>query len=167
MLDKAQAMTNDDGIQYERADLNMLKLAENEYDVVFSSLAFHYLADLPSLIQEISRSLRPSGHLIFSVEHPIYTAPSKPQSLTDEETGSIFWRLDDYDAEGLRMRNWLVTGVQKQHRTTETYVNLLLSNGLRLTDFAEWSSSREDLEMHPTWNKLPRPTFLLMGTMKS
>ncbi|KAI0841134.1 S-adenosyl-L-methionine-dependent methyltransferase [Hypoxylon sp. FL0890] len=51
MLDRARSITSDDKIKYERADLEELKLEENLYDVVFSSLTFHYLAKLPTLIK--------------------------------------------------------------------------------------------------------------------
>ncbi|KAI2467205.1 methyltransferase type 11 [Annulohypoxylon bovei var. microspora] len=167
MLDRAREMTNDDNIIYERADLEELRLRENQYDVVFSSLTFHYLANLPSLIKEISKSLKSSGRLVFSIEHPIYTAPSNPTFMMDDKTGRKFWPLDDYQAEGLRTTNWFVAGVQKQHRTIGSYINILLSNGLQLTDFTEWLPTREDLRENPAWEKEAiRPTFLLIGAMK-
>ncbi|KAI1137843.1 S-adenosyl-L-methionine-dependent methyltransferase [Hypoxylon sp. FL0543] len=87
MLDRARSITSDDRITYERADLEDLKLEGNQYGVVFSSLTFHYLANLPTLIKEIGRSLKPSGRLVCSIEHPIYTAPSKPAFVLVEEAG--------------------------------------------------------------------------------
>ncbi|KAI1417088.1 methyltransferase type 11 [Hypoxylon sp. FL1857] len=167
MLDRARNMTNDNKIKYERADLEVLKLEENQYDVVFSSLTFHYLVNLPTLIQGISRSLKPSGRLVCSVEHPIYTAPSKPNFALDEETGRKFWPLDDYQKEGLRATNWFVAGVEKQHRTVGSYLNILLSNDLQLTNFVEWCPSEEDLKRRPPWeSEIARPTFLLIGATK-
>lgn len=43
-------------------------------DVVLSSLAFHYVATFETLIKSISVWLKPGGVLVFSVEHPVYTA---------------------------------------------------------------------------------------------
>ncbi|KAI1375721.1 methyltransferase type 11 [Hypoxylon crocopeplum] len=167
MLEKARDMTKDDKVKYERADLEELRLVEHQYDVVFSSLAFHYVANLQALISEVNKSLKPSGRLVFSIEHPIYTAPSKPSMVEDEETGRRFWPLDDYQKEGLRTTNWLVTGVEKQHRTIGSYINILLTSGLQLTDFVEWCPTEEDKKRRPGWEKeIARPTFLLMGATK-
>ncbi|KAI2602374.1 methyltransferase type 11 [Hypoxylon sp. NC1633] len=167
MLDKARDMTNDDNIKYERADLEELTLADREYDLVFSSLVFHYLVNLPSLMEQIAQSMKPSGRLVFSVEHPIYTAPSKPSLITDEETGGKFWPLDDYQKEGLRTTSWFVAGVEKQHRTVETYISILLKSGMQLTDFVEWLPADEDLKKNPKWeSEIARPTFLLIGATK-
>lgn len=44
------------------------------FDVVFSSLAFHYVADFGSLVEKIGRWLTPGGKFVFSVEHPVFTA---------------------------------------------------------------------------------------------
>ncbi|KAL7627884.1 hypothetical protein AAE478_002079 [Parahypoxylon ruwenzoriense] len=167
MLGRAQNMTSDDKIRYERADLGGLKLEGGRYDPVFSSLTFHYLVNLPSLMKEISKGLKPSGRLVFSIEHPVYTAPSKPGFVVDEGTGRKFWPLDDYQREGLRTTNWLAESVKKQHRTIGTYINILLSSGLRLTDFLEWYPNEGELKRHPErGSEVIRPTFLLIGAAK-
>ncbi|GAW16560.1 hypothetical protein ANO14919_059910 [Xylariales sp. No.14919] len=167
MLEKARDMTSDDAIVYERVDLEELKLPEGGYDVVFSSLTFHYLTRLSGLVAEISKSLKRGGRLVFSVEHPLFLAPTIPNLVVDQETGRKVWQVDAYQREGLRTRNWFVEGVRKQHRTMGTYINLLLSSGLRLTDFVEWCPSEEELANNPGWDvELTRPTFLLMGAMK-
>ncbi|KAI1460446.1 methyltransferase type 11 [Annulohypoxylon moriforme] len=167
MLDKAHEMTDDEKIKYERDDLDELKLLENQYDLVFSSLALHYLINLPSLIKEISKSLKPLGRLVFSVEHPIYTAPSNPEFVVDEERKSKIWPLNDYRKEGSRTTKWFVDGVQKQHRTVGSYINILLSNGLQLIDFVEWLPTKEELKDYPASEEdVIRPKFLLVGAMK-
>lgn len=169
MLDKARGMTPDDAITFEEADLEVLTLPEEaEYDVVFSSLTFHYLENLPRLMTEISRSLRPGGGLVFSVEHPLFTAPTTPSMVVDPKTGRKVWQVDAYQREGMRMRNWFVDGVRKQHRTMGSYIRLLLDSGFRLTNFAEWCPSEAELASHPGWEEeLIRPTFLLMGAVKN
>ncbi|KAI1171185.1 methyltransferase domain protein [Nemania sp. FL0916] len=169
MLDTARRMTSDDAIVYEQADLDSLTLPEAEYDVVFSSLAFHYLVDLPRLIAEIARSLKRGGRLVFSVEHPLLTAPTTPRMVVVEpDTGRKAWLVDAYQEEGLRIRNWFVEGVRKQHRTMGSYINMLLSCGFRLAGFTEWRPTEEQLTTtHPSWaDELIRPTFLLMSAVK-
>ncbi|KAI0861767.1 methyltransferase domain protein [Xylaria cubensis] len=167
MLDKARSMTSDDDIAYEEADLEDLTLPETSYDVVFSSLAFHYLANLPQLVAEISKSLRRGGRLVFSVEHPLFTAPTEPSVLVNHRKDQMFWQIDAYQKEGVRTRDWLVEDVRKQHRTMASYINMLLDSGFRLTDFVEWCPSAEELASNPHWDiELVRPTFLLMGAVK-
>ncbi|KAK1768108.1 S-adenosyl-L-methionine-dependent methyltransferase [Phialemonium atrogriseum] len=173
MLDRARGMTEDgkhDGITYQRADLDELRLPEGDrgsYDVVFSSLAFHYLEHLPELVGKVHGALKPKGRLVFSVEHPIFTAPSTQGMQVNPETGRKYWPLDDYQKEGLRVTNWLANGVRKQHRTLATYINILLSAGFELTDFHEWHPSPEELAEHPSWDtEIVKPTFLLIGATK-
>jgi ubiquinone/menaquinone biosynthesis C-methylase UbiE len=51
MLAKARKFPADESIIYLRADLDSLELPPNTYDVAFSSLTFHYLKDLPRLVE--------------------------------------------------------------------------------------------------------------------
>lgn len=169
MLDKARRMTSDDAITFGEADLELLTLPEEaEYDVVFSALTFHYLENLPRLMAGISRCLRPGGSLVFSVEHPLFTAPTTPSMVVDAETGRKVWQVDAYQREGVRMRSWFVDGVRKQHRTMGSYIRLLLDSGFRLTNFVEWCPLEAELESNPGWEEEQiRPTFLLMGAVKN
>jgi ubiquinone/menaquinone biosynthesis C-methylase UbiE len=61
-------------VRYCRASAETLVLAPECLDLVVSSLALHYVAGYGTLIQRIARWLRPGGHLLYSVEHPICTA---------------------------------------------------------------------------------------------
>ena len=47
---------------------------EESFDVILSSLAFHYVADYENLIKKIYRMLKAGGNLVFTVEHPVFTA---------------------------------------------------------------------------------------------
>ncbi|KAI0595049.1 putative methyltransferase [Biscogniauxia sp. FL1348] len=168
MLKKARDLPYTGSIRYERGDLDKLKLPEEEYDLVFSSLAFHYLANLPGLMQEIRKSLKSSGRLVYSVEHPIRTAPSNPRFLVNGEGGRKFWALDDYFKEGPRITHWITEGVRKHHRTVESYINLLLRSGFKLTNFVEWAPTEEELKRFPERaDECIRPSFLLMGATKT
>jgi len=85
MLDRARAMTSDSGIAYEQADLEQLDLSRHTFDLIYSSLAFHYVRDMPQLLRVIRAALAPGGRLVFSIEHPIYMASTRPGWLTTED----------------------------------------------------------------------------------
>lgn len=181
MLERARRMTAEsgleDGITYQQADLETVQLPDAAYDVVFSSLALHYLEDLPGLVRRVQRALRPGGAFVFSVEHPILTAPSRPRIVKVEEgdgegkkkTEWRYWPLDDYQREGVRVTRWLeAEGVRKQHRTAGTYIATLLGAGLELTAFDEWFPRDGELRHKPETerNEMVKPTFLLVRAVK-
>ncbi|QPC78045.1 hypothetical protein HYE68_008797 [Fusarium pseudograminearum] len=162
MLSRARVMTNDTNIIYEQADLNNVRLSEygsEIYDVVFSSLTLHNLANLPGLIEQVQTVIKPRGTFVFSIEHPIYTAPTKPEFITDTVSGREYWPLDSYQKEGLRVTDWLAKGVQKQHRTVASYINLLLKAGFQIAEFDEWCPTPEEMEKCG-WQKYWKDRFI-------
>ncbi|KAG4415919.1 hypothetical protein IFR04_010937 [Cadophora malorum] len=166
MLSKAVGFPTDSCVTYVQADLESFELPINKFDIVFSSLTFHYLKGLPVLISGIYRSLTPGGALVFSVEHPIFTAPRNAKFIEDAEGQSI-WPLDSYLSEGSRTTNWLAEGVIKQHRTIATYVTILLEAGFTLSAIIEWGPSLEQVKESPQWaDERKRPPFLLMKAIK-
>lgn len=184
MIEKAKSFDTDAKIAatreicYEEHDLERIMLDEDpdcgSYDLVYSSLTFHYIEDLGRLFRQIHSSLKRGnksvkGKLVFSVEHPIYSAPVQPAAdWIDVKTAggeSQAWPLNSYSMEGLRVTSWLGTdGVRKYHRTTETYVSLLLENGFVLTGLKDWAPSDEDIAANPAWSvERHRPFFLLLA----
>ena len=166
MLAKAAQDTSDPAITYGRADLDRLDLAPGAFDLAYSSLALHYLASLEAVMAAVHAALVPGGHFVFSVEHPIYTAPTQPGFVTAED-GSRVWPLDSYLIEGRRLSNWFTPGVVKHHRTVASYVTALLSAGFTLTALQEWGPSDVQIAEHPGWaDERQRPPFLLVAARR-
>ncbi len=166
MLARAATDTNDPAIDYRRADLDQLALPHAAFDLAFSSLALHYLTGLPGLVATVHAALVPGGAFVFSVEHPIYTAPTHPAFETAPD-GRRIWPLDGYLSEGPRTTNWFAPGVVKQHRAIGTYVTTLLGAGLTLTALDEWGPSPEQIGANPGWaGERDRPPFLLVAARK-
>ena len=132
MLARAKAETHDAAISYAKADLEHLDLPSRSFDLAYSSLALHYIENLEGLLAGMRAALVPGGGLIFSVEHPIFTAPANPGWSVDA-AGRKIWPVDGYLDEGPRKTDWLAEGVIKQHRTIGTYVNLLIRSGFSLS----------------------------------
>jgi SAM-dependent methyltransferase len=166
MLAQASATTLDAAVTYTRADMERLELPPASFDLVYSSLALHYIANLDGLLSQVHRSLAQDGSLIFSVEHPIYTAPADPNWLVDA-TGCKVWPVDRYLDEGPRSTDWLAKGVIKQHRTVATYINLLLRSGFALLHVEEWGPTEEQIAARPQFaDERQRPPFLLVAARR-
>ncbi|HXH81494.1 MAG TPA: class I SAM-dependent methyltransferase [Candidatus Tectomicrobia bacterium] len=163
MLARARAASDDLAITYVRADLETVELPRGAFDLAYSSLALHYIDDLPGLLARVRDALVPGGRLVVSVEHPIYTAPSRPGWSVDAD-GRKTWPVDDYLVEGPRTTDWLTRGVIKQHRTVATYMNLLLRLGFRLHHLEEWGPTDEQIAARPEWaDERQRPPYLLLA----
>ncbi len=166
MLERAIAETRDPAIVYVRSDLEHLELRPASFDLAYSSLAFHYIEDFPRLMSQVHRTLVDGGRLVFSVEHPIYTAPSEPKFVTNS-SGRTTWPLDDYLDEGPRSTDWLAKGVIKQHRKIATYINTLVDAGFAISHIEEWGPTPEHIAEHPDWaDDHQRPPFLLISARR-
>ena len=163
MLARAAKETHDSAISYRRADLENFEASPATFELAYSSLAFHYIENLDRLLDRMYSTLVPGGRLIFSVEHPIFTAPSNPGWIVDA-SGRSQWPVDSYVDEGPRSTDWLTKGVIKQHRTIGTYVSLLLRSGFAISHLKEWTPSEEQVTAHPDWaNERERPPFLIVA----
>ncbi|MGH7122911.1 MAG: methyltransferase domain-containing protein [Stellaceae bacterium] len=163
MLARARAETSDRAITYTRADMEHLEIPPASFDLIYSSLALHYIERLSELLAQVHRALVPGGHFVFSAEHPVFTAPAEPGwSVT--AAGRRTWALDGYLEEGPRRTDWLAKGVIKQHRTLATYINMLLRVGFSLIHVEEWGPSSEEIATKPIWaDERRRPPFLLVS----
>lgn len=163
MIARARAETADEHIVYEIADLESLALPAAAFDLAYSSLAFHYLADFGSMARRVHAALAPGSSFVFTIEHPIYMAPTKPAWATDAE-GKRSWALNSYALEGGRETDWLAQGVVKHHRTLATTINALIESGFVLRKMNEWSPSLEALNANPDLqDEIERPMFLLIA----
>jgi SAM-dependent methyltransferase len=167
MLARARAETSDPAIVYQRADLETVVLAERSADLVYSSLALHYIRDLAGLLGRARAALVPGRAFVCSVEHPMTTAPAKPGWIADAQ-GRKAWPVNGYMDEGPRSTDWLAKGVIKQHRTIETYLDLLRGAGFTLTRLIEWAPSPQQVAAEPDWaHERERPFFLLMACRRA
>jgi len=166
MLERARQLTPAGGIAYTQADLETVELPRASYDLVYSSLAFHYIEDLPALLAKVHDTLVPGGALVFSIEHPIYMAPSHPGWHVDER-GQKTWPINGYQVEGPRTTDWLAQGVIKYHRTLGTLLNTLMGTGFTLRHVDEWGPTDELLAAQPELaEERERPMMLLVSARR-
>jgi len=166
MIDRARTDTADPAIAYRIADIEMLDLPELAFELVYSALTFHYIADFGRLAQMIHKALTPGGNLVFTVEHPIFMAAARPHWIVDED-GRRTWPVNGYSIEGERRTDWFVNGVVKYHRTLGTTLNALVGAGFELRRIEEFAPTDDQIEQAPELvEELDRPMMMLISAHK-
>ena len=158
---QAQAQTQDPRVSYRLTNIENLNLPAASFDLVYSSLALHYIPDFGAVCAAVRRLLTPAGALSFrSSTRSIPPPATRAANRCDRRQGVA---VDSYLLEGPRVTDWITPGVVKQHRTLATYVNSLLEQGFRLMRLEEWGPP-EQIAEQPDWAaEVHRPPFLLVG----
>lgn len=163
MLEVALDINNDKKITYQQSAIEDINFPADTFDVVFSSLAFHYISNFEDLVCKISKWLKKNGEFIFSVEHPLYTSSGKQDCCYDAEGKILHFPVDNYYYEGKREVNFLGEPIIKYHRTLTGYINSLLSSGFELTNLIEPKPPIEMRELEEMKNEMRRPMMLLIS----
>lgn len=167
MLERAKRDTCDPKIRYQRLAIEDIDYSAEEFDVVISSLAFHYVKNFAEVCKKVYHCLSRGGSFIFSVEHPIFTACAGQDWCYGSQGEKLHWPVDDYQDEGLRVTSFLNEHVIKYHRTLAGYINIVIEAGFRITRISEPVPSQEMLTRDPEMrNELRRPMFLMIAVTK-
>jgi SAM-dependent methyltransferase len=168
MLALARAQWSHPRVTYRRATIEGVTFPPARFDLVVSSLAFHYIDDYSGLVQRIAEWLAPHGVLVYSTEHPIFTARLPGDGwVVDADGRRTGWGLDRYADEGAREETWCVPGVRKVHRPFAALINGLLDAGLVVERVVEPVPSEPWLESRPQFrDERRRPMFLLVRARK-
>jgi len=170
MLEVAREENSDPAITYLNMPMEDLGGLDGMFDVVISSLAFHYVEDFKSLIENIYAKTRSGGVFVFSQEHPINTTYGNcdfERWTRDGNGEKIYVNLANYCREGLRESGWFVEGIKKYHRTFSTIVNTLAEAGFTIEKMIEPVPDEEIMRKHPEQNDLfHKPDFLVVRASK-
>jgi malonyl-CoA O-methyltransferase len=90
-----------------------LPFPDEAFALVVAGLVVEHVADLPALLKEVVRVLRPKGRLVLSALHPDRTAAGQRARFIDPETG---------------LRRPITT----YHRSVADYLGAATAAGLRL-----------------------------------
>ncbi|GAA0614391.1 hypothetical protein GCM10009001_34590 [Virgibacillus siamensis] len=167
MLQRASEKTNNPNVSYIHAAIEDVQFKDESFDVVISSLAFHYIESFRPLAKNICHWLKPGGQFIFSVEHPIFTSRNEQDWYYDQEGNRLYWPVDHYQSEGIRHTSFLSEPVMKYHRTVSSYVNILISAGFGITAIKEPTPTEEMLATDPNMkDENRRPMFMIVAANK-
>nr|WP_068892449.1 class I SAM-dependent methyltransferase [Pedobacter panaciterrae] len=167
MLNTANEMNKFSFVEYRRVAIEDFDFSPDSFDVVISSLAFHYLKSFEDVCHKVYQSLSAGGTFVFSVEHPVFTASGNQDWVYNEKDERSHWPVDRYFDQGIRKANFLGEEVIKYHKTLTTYINGLLKNGFEITALAEPEPDEISLKTVPGMqDELRRPIFLIVSALK-
>ena len=168
MLEVARKENSDSRISYINMPMEDIAQLNERFDVVVSSLAFHYVEDFSGVVKNIYKMLHEGGLFIFSQENPLCTCHSGGDRWTRDEKGNkVYLNLANYGVEGERESVWFVNHVKKYHRTFSTIANTLIEAGFAIEKMIEPLPDDQLLEKYPEYKDLfHKPDFLLIRAKK-
>ena len=170
MLAVARSESTHPHIEYRRMDMADLSQLNPGYDLIYSSLAFHYAADFGALAADIVRLLNPGGQLLYSQEHPLVTATidCKGHYNRDEQGRAISYTFSDYARSGQRVGTWFVDGVVNYHRPMGEILTTLARAGLVIDEVVEPTPEDWAIHKNPALvQEFIKPTFLIVRAHKA
>ena len=166
MLEMAKQKHSHERIEYLQIAMEDLKFDSESFDVILSSLAFHYVKDYEELISHISKWLKKGGDFVFSVEHPVFTAYGTQDWYYDKNGNILHFPVDRYYEEGQREALFLGEKVVKYHRTLTTYLETLVNNGFSIEHVIEAKPPLEMMDLDGMKDEMRRPMMLLVAAQK-
>ena len=168
MLERARKINRHPTIFYRQEAFEDAEYRPGGFDVVLCSLMLHYLSSYDQFLDKVTRWLKPGGQLIYTVEHPVFTAAGSQDWEYDETTGAIrCFPVDQYYLEGERDAVFLGEHVTKYHRTLTTYLEGLLRRGYTLEHVVEPQPTEEMVRTVPGMaDELRRPMMLIVSARR-
>lgn len=168
MIALAKQVNGHKNIEYKIMGMEHLASLNQKFDVVFSSLAFHYVKDFDKLIYDITNLLNKDGELIWSQEHPVGTAAIVEGKSNFMLNGKKYWYFSDYNNETKRRLQWSKVGGTKYHRTFKTILNTLIKHNLTLVKIDESNVIPSAIKKEPKYiYQKDKPYFLFVKAKKN
>ncbi|UUV17831.1 methyltransferase domain-containing protein [Fusobacteria bacterium ZRK30] len=168
MLEVAKKENSHENIEYLEMSMDEIDNVTGKFDLVYSSLALHYMEDFKKLLTDINSLLSKNGLFIYSQEHPLSTAHGSGLRWTRDENGmGVHYNLANYMKSGKRETTWFVDGVIKYHRTFSEIINTVNECGFQIEKILEPLPSEEDIKLIPKMvQDFHKPNFLVIRAEK-
>ena len=168
MLEVAEKENSHENIEYLEKSMDNIENLSEKFDLVYSSLAIHYMEDFKKLLMDINSLLREDGLFVYSQEHPLVTAHETGQRWTRDENGmGVHYNLANYMKSGKRETTWFIDGVVKYHRTFSEIINTMNECGFQIEKILEPLPSEEDIKLIPKMvQDFHKPNFLVIRAGK-
>lgn len=170
MISDAKKKHNSEKIDFKVLKMEKISSISEKFDIVYSSLAFHYVKDFNKLIKNIYNLLKPNGILIFSQESPLVSAPIYIGEKIEKRivvNGKTYNLFSDYCNEGERNNYWNDVVVTKYHRTYVTLFKTLLKNNFEILEVLDSYASDEAIKLCPKYTlQKDKPYFVFFKVKK-
>lgn len=169
MLEVARKENPNELVEYMLMDMNEIGILTQKFDLVFSSLAFHYVKDFKKLLYDIRVLLNDGGILLYSQEHPYTTAPKVGPTWTKDEYGNkVHYNLSDYMHSGKRYSKWFIDNVEKYHRPISEVINSIISEGFIINSIVEPVPDKYALDRRPDFkDEFDKTTCIIIKATKA
>jgi ubiquinone/menaquinone biosynthesis C-methylase UbiE len=149
----------------EQSTVEAWSYPAEQFNLVLSRLALHYVEDLNEAFRNIHKTLKPAGRFIFSMVHPVITSSDKSREDNALRTS---WIVDDYFKQGARRVRLQNNYVTQYHRTLESILLSLQKSGLRLESLREGCPKLENFKDKNLYDRRMRiPLFLILSCRKT
>ena len=168
MLNVAMNQNANENIQYIKLNIENINEINFKFDLIYSSLTLHYIADFDKLVQKAYNILNNNGIFLFSQEHPLCTAPLEgPTWIKDEHGVKISSPVSNYLENGERNLKWMNENRVVYHRSFSHIINNLIENGFSIMKIVEPAPTKHILEIAPhLYDEIHRPTSIIIKTQK-
>lgn len=170
MINEAKEKNSAKNINYDVLSMEEISTINEKFDIVFSSLAFHYIEDFNKLTNDINNLLNENGMLIFSQEHPTALAPILELGMKNrvEINNNRYYLLNNYNENGKREFLWNECAVVKYHRNFECIINTLVKNHFNILEIKESTASKKAIKLVEKYkHQKDRPYFLFVKAQKN
>ena len=133
----ARAKALDPAGDYREGRGETLEFEDASFDLVVSYLTLIDIPDIRAAIPEMVRVLKPGGQLLIANLTSFNTAGLGGLGWIRTPNGKPAFALDRYLEERAEWITWADIKIRNHHRPLETYMSLLLGEGLILKHFAE------------------------------
>lgn len=168
MINLAKKYNSFENIKYENKAIEDLEISTNQFDIITSSLVFHYIENFDIVLDKIYKLLKSGGYLIFSQENPLVTGHKEHSRwIIDDKGKKVAAVVESYSLDGEKEVYWNNNYVKKYHRKFSTLINQIIKQGFKIEKISEPIANEEIIKMYPEYydNNI-RPDFILFKVKK-
>jgi ubiquinone/menaquinone biosynthesis C-methylase UbiE len=122
-------------------------LRDASIDRAFSIYLVDLIADHDTFFAETARVIKPGGHLIVIINHPVFTAPGSAPFI--DEDGQVLWRWGTYFEPGSSTEPAGEGSVEFFHRPVADLLTSAARSGWMLEEMIERGLSEETIARIP------------------
>ena len=165
-------LTNKTVLEFDILAIEDISKINKKFDLIISSLAIHYVADLEKALKDIYNLLNTNGYFIFSQEHPIGTGTILSAECSGKDNIKIgdknYFLVSDYNINGKRIVDWNNCNVVKYHRNFSYIINTIIKCNFKIVEILEPIPNEEILNIKPKYkNQFDKPYFLFIKVVKN